>query len=127
MGYFCQRPSDREPGLHVVLVRLPYSPPVQRHPALIERVIPKIERPRLDGSRGGTGRSSPTGYFAAALTVPRNSDMLTITKLGIGTAREYFQTEFANASNSYFSEQGVIQGRWTRQPGRRSRAFWSGH
>jgi type IV secretory pathway TraG/TraD family ATPase VirD4 len=44
MGYFCQRPSDREPGLHVVLVRLPYSPPVQRHPALIERVIPKIDR-----------------------------------------------------------------------------------
>ncbi len=39
--------------------------------------------------------------------------MLTITKLGIGTAREYFQTEFANASNSYFSEQGVIQGRWS--------------
>ena len=38
--------------------------------------------------------------------------MLTITKLGIGTAREYFQKEFANASNSYFSEQGVIQGRW---------------
>ncbi|HEY7212785.1 MAG TPA: MobF family relaxase, partial [Bryobacteraceae bacterium] len=38
--------------------------------------------------------------------------MLTITKLGIGTAREYFQTEFANASNSYFTEQGVIQGRW---------------
>ena len=39
--------------------------------------------------------------------------MLTITKLGLGTAREYFQTEFANASNSYFSEQGVIQGRWS--------------
>jgi conjugative relaxase-like TrwC/TraI family protein len=38
--------------------------------------------------------------------------MLTITKLGIGTARDYFQKEFANASNSYFSEQGVIQGRW---------------
>ena len=38
--------------------------------------------------------------------------MLTITKLGIGTAREYFQTEFANASNSYFSERGAIQGRW---------------
>jgi hypothetical protein len=45
MGYFCQRPSDREPGLHVVLVSLPYLPPVQRHPALIDRVIPKIERP----------------------------------------------------------------------------------
>ncbi len=39
--------------------------------------------------------------------------MLTITKLGMGTAREYFQKEFANASNSYFSEQGVTQGRWT--------------
>jgi len=39
--------------------------------------------------------------------------MLTITKLGIGTAREYFQKEFANASNSYFSEKGVIQGRWS--------------
>jgi conjugative relaxase-like TrwC/TraI family protein len=39
--------------------------------------------------------------------------MLTITKLGISTAREYFQKEFANASNSYFSEQGVIQGRWS--------------
>ncbi len=39
--------------------------------------------------------------------------MLTITKLGIGTARDYFQQEFANASNSYFSEQGVIQGRWS--------------
>jgi conjugative relaxase-like TrwC/TraI family protein len=38
--------------------------------------------------------------------------MLTITKLGIGTAREYFQAEFANASNSYFTEQGAIQGRW---------------
>ncbi|MBV9481545.1 MAG: relaxase domain-containing protein, partial [Acidobacteria bacterium] len=39
--------------------------------------------------------------------------MLTITKLGIGTAREYFQKEFAHGSNSYFSEQGVIQGRWS--------------
>jgi conjugative relaxase-like TrwC/TraI family protein len=39
--------------------------------------------------------------------------MLTITKFGIGTAREYFQKEFANASNSYFSEKGVIQGRWS--------------
>lgn len=49
MGYFCQRPSDQEPGLHVVLVRLPYLPPVQRHPALLERVIPKIERPVWTG------------------------------------------------------------------------------
>jgi hypothetical protein len=49
MGYFCQRPSDREPGLHVVLVSLPYLPPVQRHPALLERVIPKIERPVWTG------------------------------------------------------------------------------
>jgi conjugative relaxase-like TrwC/TraI family protein len=39
--------------------------------------------------------------------------MLTITKLGIGTARDYFQKEFANATNSYFSEQGAIQGRWS--------------
>ena len=39
--------------------------------------------------------------------------MLTITKLGISTARQYFQTEFANASNSYFTERGVIQGRWS--------------
>ncbi len=39
--------------------------------------------------------------------------MLTITKLGIGTAREYFQKEFANASNSYFSQDGLIQGRWS--------------
>jgi conjugative relaxase-like TrwC/TraI family protein len=39
--------------------------------------------------------------------------MLTITKLGMGTARGYFQKEFANASNSYFSEHGVIQGRWS--------------
>jgi conjugative relaxase-like TrwC/TraI family protein len=39
--------------------------------------------------------------------------MLTITKLGISTAREYFQKEFANASNSYFTEQGAIQGRWS--------------
>jgi conjugative relaxase-like TrwC/TraI family protein len=39
--------------------------------------------------------------------------MLTITKLGIGTAREYFQKEFANASNSYFSQDGVIHGRWS--------------
>jgi type IV secretory pathway TraG/TraD family ATPase VirD4 len=45
MGYFCQRPSDQEPGLHVVLVRLPYYEPIQRHPALIERVIPRVERP----------------------------------------------------------------------------------
>lgn len=39
--------------------------------------------------------------------------MLTITKLGISTARDYFQQEFANASNSYFSEQGAIRGRWS--------------
>jgi conjugative relaxase-like TrwC/TraI family protein len=39
--------------------------------------------------------------------------MLTITKLGIATARDYFQKEFANASNSYFSEQGTIPGRWS--------------
>jgi conjugative relaxase-like TrwC/TraI family protein len=39
--------------------------------------------------------------------------MLTITKLGIGTARDYFQKEFANASNSYFSEHGTIPGRWS--------------
>lgn len=39
--------------------------------------------------------------------------MLTITKLGMATAREYFQNEFANASNSYFSEQGAIVGRWS--------------
>jgi TrwC relaxase len=39
--------------------------------------------------------------------------MLTITKLGINTAREYFQKEFAHASNSYFSEEGVVQGRWS--------------
>jgi hypothetical protein len=31
--------------LHVVLVRLPYLPPIQRHPALIERLIPRVERP----------------------------------------------------------------------------------
>jgi hypothetical protein len=41
---FCRRPSDQGPGLHEVLVRLPYLPPVQRHAALIERVIPRIER-----------------------------------------------------------------------------------
>ncbi len=45
MGYFCQRPGDDEPGLHVVLVRLPYLAPIARHPALIERVIPKMGRP----------------------------------------------------------------------------------
>jgi conjugative relaxase-like TrwC/TraI family protein len=39
--------------------------------------------------------------------------MLIITKLGIGTARDYFQKEFANASNSYFSEYGTILGRWS--------------
>lgn len=39
--------------------------------------------------------------------------MLTITKLGINTAREYFQKEFAHASNAYFSEQATIQGRWS--------------
>src|SRR6516164_7470936 len=39
--------------------------------------------------------------------------MLTITKLGIGTARDYFQKEFANPSNSYFSEHGTILGRWS--------------
>jgi len=36
--------SDGETGLHVVKIRLPYQPPVQRHPALIERVIPAWER-----------------------------------------------------------------------------------
>jgi type IV secretory pathway TraG/TraD family ATPase VirD4 len=45
MGYFCQRPSDQDPGLHVVLVRLPYYAPIQRRPALLERVIPRVERP----------------------------------------------------------------------------------
>ncbi len=44
MGYFCQRPTDDEPGLHVVPVSLPYFPPVERHPALVERVIPPMER-----------------------------------------------------------------------------------
>jgi type IV secretory pathway TraG/TraD family ATPase VirD4 len=43
-GYFCQRPCDGETGLHVVKVKLPYQPPVRRHPALIERVIPAWER-----------------------------------------------------------------------------------
>jgi conjugative relaxase-like TrwC/TraI family protein len=41
--------------------------------------------------------------------------MLTITKLGIATARDYFQKEFANVSNSYFSEQGAVRGRWSGQ------------
>jgi len=45
--------------------------------------------------------------------------MLTITKLGIGTAREYFQKEFANASNSYFSEK-CYPGALVGQPGGRS-------
>ncbi len=39
--------------------------------------------------------------------------MLTVTKLGTETAREYFSTEFANASNSYFSQDGKVQGRWS--------------
>jgi type IV secretory pathway TraG/TraD family ATPase VirD4 len=52
-GYFCQRPSDGETGLHVVKIRLPYQPPVQRHSALIERVIPAWER-----GPAGEGESS---------------------------------------------------------------------
>jgi type IV secretory pathway TraG/TraD family ATPase VirD4 len=44
-GYFCQRPADQETGLHVVPVRLPYFAPIHRHPALVERVIPPIDRP----------------------------------------------------------------------------------
>jgi hypothetical protein len=46
-GYFCQRPADDEIGLHVVPVRLPYRAPLNQHPALIERVIPPVERPPL--------------------------------------------------------------------------------
>src|SRR5271165_1167783 len=44
MGYFCQRPVDEEPGLHVVLVRLPYLGKLERHPGNIERVIPRLDR-----------------------------------------------------------------------------------
>ncbi|MGA7416022.1 MAG: type IV secretion system DNA-binding domain-containing protein, partial [Bryobacteraceae bacterium] len=44
MGYFCQRPVDQEPGLHVVLVRLPYLGNVERHPGNVERVIPRLDR-----------------------------------------------------------------------------------
>src|SRR3954451_807373 len=61
-GYFCQRPSDHEPGLHVVPVRLPYSPPVQRYPALIERVIPQDQPARPNASRGGTGARPAAPY-----------------------------------------------------------------
>ncbi len=43
-GYFCQRPCEGDTGLHVVKVRLPYQPPISRHPALIERTIPPWER-----------------------------------------------------------------------------------
>jgi hypothetical protein len=46
-GYFCQRPCDGETGLHVVKVRLPYQPPLTRHPALIERTIPEWDRGRV--------------------------------------------------------------------------------
>lgn len=53
--------------------------------------------------------------------------MLTITKLGIATARDYFQKEFANVSNSYFSEQGAVRGRWSGQLGARSGAHGSCH
>jgi conjugative relaxase-like TrwC/TraI family protein len=38
--------------------------------------------------------------------------MLTISKLGMDTARNYFSEEFANASNSYFSTGGSTPGRW---------------
>jgi conjugative relaxase-like TrwC/TraI family protein len=38
--------------------------------------------------------------------------MLTITKLGMNTARNYFAQEFANASNSYFSTGGATPGQW---------------
>jgi conjugative relaxase-like TrwC/TraI family protein len=38
--------------------------------------------------------------------------MLTISKLGMDTARNYFSEEFANATNSYFSTDGRTPGRW---------------
>ena len=38
--------------------------------------------------------------------------MLGITKLGTGTAHNYFAQEFAAASNSYLSEEGKSVGIW---------------
>jgi type IV secretory pathway TraG/TraD family ATPase VirD4 len=58
-GYFCQRPCDGETGLHVVKVRLPFQPPANRHPALIERVIPNWERRPFDGTMGGVPSQLP--------------------------------------------------------------------
>jgi conjugative relaxase-like TrwC/TraI family protein len=41
--------------------------------------------------------------------------MLTIAKLGVNTARDYFKEEFAAASNSYFAEDGSVRGKWHGQ------------
>ncbi len=41
--------------------------------------------------------------------------MLTIEKLGMGTARNYFKEEFTHAGNSYYAEQGSVYGRWNGQ------------
>ena len=38
--------------------------------------------------------------------------MLTIAKLGMTTARDYFKAEFSNSINSYYAEDGSVQGRW---------------
>ena len=38
--------------------------------------------------------------------------MITITKLGVGTAQSYYRTDFASASNRYYSQEKTLQGRW---------------
>ena len=38
--------------------------------------------------------------------------MITIAKLGVGTAQSYYRTDFAAASNRYYSQDQTLQGRW---------------
>lgn len=45
-GYFLQRPTDDEVGLHVVRIQMPYQTPIHHTQGLVERIIPKQdERP----------------------------------------------------------------------------------
>jgi conjugative relaxase-like TrwC/TraI family protein len=38
--------------------------------------------------------------------------MITIPKLGVGTAQSDYRTDFAAASNRYYSEGKTLEGRW---------------
>ena len=38
--------------------------------------------------------------------------MITIAKLGVGTAQSYYKTDYSAATNRYYSQDQTLQGRW---------------